>query len=108
MEDPFLRSDEGLDLLVGIECDPEPPLVERRDRRPELRHPRIRRVTMGSGIAGRLGKGLDDMRRCRQIGIADAEADDVCAARPRLRDLPIDLREQVRGEFLDPFRSPHA
>jgi hypothetical protein len=61
-------------------------------------------------LAGGLDHLLDDMRRCRLIGIAHPKINNVVPALPRLKLKGLNLREDVRRESLDPiktFAQPH-
>jgi hypothetical protein len=61
---------------------------------------------MSSGVLGRARELVDDVRWAREVGIADAERDDVDALGSGGGDLAVDLGEQVRGELLDPLCGP--
>jgi hypothetical protein len=105
--DPFLGADQGQDLGVRVELDPEAPAVEVRDRAPERRQPEVARVLVGRGVAGRPGQLLDHEVRGGQVGVADAERDDVDPRRLALGDLPVDLGKEVRWDGVDAACGAH-
>jgi len=59
---------------------------------------------MASRIGDSLLRCLDDVRRTRQVRIADSEADDVEASGALLGDAAVDFREQVGRKALDATR----
>src|SRR5262249_34375524 len=72
------------------------------DRRlPISGHSLVRRIAVVARLGRRLLHRLHDVRRRRQIGIADAEIDQVAPLLAQLLLLAIDDREQVRGQFSD-------
>ena len=114
VEDRLLGPDRRDDLVLGIELDVEAALVEIPHGASEVRAATIGGVAMRLGLAHRLLHRLDDQRRRRAIGIADAEADHIHPGRALLRDLALELGERVRRDALQastrlhaaPFRSP--
>jgi hypothetical protein len=59
------------------------------------------------GLGGCLGQLLDGHGRRRDVGIAEAEVDDVVACPPELQLQPFDLREGVGREAGDPSKLDH-
>ena len=55
-------------------------------------------------VVGAALERLDDVRRRRQVGIADAHVDEVGAPRPRLPLLLVDLGEEVGRQPLQALR----
>ena len=108
VEDALLGPDRRHHLGLGVERDPEPPLVERRDRLAELGAAAVGRVLVGGGVGdGPLGGG-DDRRIRRHVRIADPEADHVDARGPLGGDLALQFGEQVRRDLLQTATRSHA
>ena len=101
VRDRLLRSDHADDLLLRVERQAEARLHERRGGLAEALHPDVRRVAVRRRIARRLGQRGDDVRRRRQVGIADAEIDEVLPLLALLVLERVDAREQVRGQLAD-------
>ena len=55
-------------------------------------------VAVVRGVVGLAGDFVQDVLGCGDIGVADAEGDDVFAPGPLLGDLAGDLKEEVRGK----------
>src|SRR6185437_3038277 len=105
--DRFLAAERRDDLRAWVELDAEPGLVEVGRRLTELVRAVVGRVLVRYGVAGTGSKRLDHRLRCRQVGVANAEADHVDAGRALLGDLPLELGEQVRRHRVEPAREPH-
>ena len=105
--DPLLGADQGQDLGVRVQLDPEAAPVEVGDRAPERRQPEVARVLVGRGVAGRPGQLLDHEAGGGQVGVADAEGDDVDPRRLALGDLAVDLGEQVGRDGIDAACGAH-
>ncbi len=65
VRDAFLRADQRDDLAIGVEADAESRCVPVRGGTPERRHAFVIRVAVVGGVARRLAKLGDDVRRCR-------------------------------------------
>ena len=106
--DALLRADERQHFLRRIEVNAEAAFVPARDGLAELGQA----LGLGIAVVRRLARGLaqrvDDVRRRRQVGVADAEGDDVDALCLLRRDLLADLREEIRRQLLDTVGEFHA
>ena len=99
--------------MVRIDLDPVPP-VQVGGHRFAQRQDTVRRGIAVMAVPQRLDRRLDDVLRCLEVGLADAEVDDALAlgferARPRQhfeRGLGAEPR-QVLGE-LQHDRPPHG
>ena len=98
MREPFLGADRGDRLRLGIELDAEPVPVEVADRLAQLRDPAARRVAVVVRLRGCLGQLLDHRRRRGEVGVAEAEVDDVVTRAPQLQLQLLGHREDVRRE----------
>ena len=87
--------------FCAIERQAEARLHEGGGRLAEALHPDVRRVAVRRRIARRLGQRGDDVRRRRQVGIADAEIDEVLPLLALLVLERVDAREEVRGQLAD-------
>src|SRR5207245_11313798 len=97
----LLRADQRHDFALRIERDVEPRLVPIRSRLPECRQTLVIGVAMVRGTSCRVAELGDDVIGCRQIGITDAEADDVDAASLEGVFLLVDLSEQIGRKSLN-------
>ena len=79
MREAFLCADRAAHLGLEVERDSELARVEARERLSQLGDPVAQRVAMVARIAGRLDQLLDRDIGRREIGIAEAEVDDVLA-----------------------------
>src|SRR5947208_6804535 len=104
----LLAAERGHDLGRGVELDSEAVVVKAGRRLAELVRALVARVLMRSGIARGGGKRLDDGLGSRQVGVADPEADHVDPFAPLLRDLSLELGEQVRRDGVEPLRELHS
>ena len=104
VRDRLLRSDHADDLFLRVERQVEARLHERGGGLAEVFHADVRRVAVGRRIARRFGQRGDDVRRRRQIRIADAEVDEVLTLLAFLVLERVDAREQVRGQLPDAVR----
>ena len=59
VREPLLRPDRRHDLPVGVDADPETPLVQIRNGRAQLRNPSTGGVAVVARVAGRLAELLD-------------------------------------------------
>ena len=100
VEDRLLGADRGHDLALGVQAHVEAPLIEVAHGGAEVLAPTVARVAMGLGLADGLLHRLDDQRRRRPVGVADAEADHVDSRRALLGDLALQLRERIRRDAL--------
>ena len=105
--DALLCPDERHDLLVA-ELDVEAAGVPAGDGVAHLRQA----VGLGIAVVGRVVGGClqrgEDVVGRRNVGVADAEADDVDALGALLRDLPADLEEEVRRKLVEPVGELHT
>ena len=92
----------------GIEGDAEASFVPARDGLAERGQTFGLGVAVVGGLAGGFAERVDDVRRRRQVGVADAEGDDVDALRLLRGDLLADLREEVRRQLLDAIGESHG
>ena len=106
--DALLRADEGHELLFGVEGDAKASLVPLGGRAAEVGEAFGFRVAVVGGVAGGLAEGVDDVGRGGQVGVADAEGDDVDALGLLGRDLLGDLGEEVGRELLDAVGELHG
>src|SRR5205814_2617191 len=91
-----------------VELDAETATVEAGRCLAELLRAPIARVLVRSRIVRRLGERGDDGLGCREVGIADPEADHVDPRSLLLGDLPLELCEQVRGDLVEPTGELHS
>ena len=108
IEDRLLGADRGDDLRVGIERYVEAARVEVAHRGAEVRAAAVGRVPVRFRLADGLLHRLDDQRRRRPVGVADAEADHVDSRRALLGDLALQLRERIRRDALQALTRFHA
>ena len=98
----LLGADRGDDLALGVEVDVEPALVQVGERLAQLGDAAAGRVAMVAGVVRRLRQLLDGQVGRRDVGVAEAEVDDVEPGAARLDLQPVDDREDVRGQACDP------
>ena len=96
------------ELRRRVERDAEASLVPLGGGGAEVGEPFGLRVAVVGRVAGGLAEGIDDVRRRRQIGVADAEGDDIDALGLLRRDLLGDLCEEVGRELLDAVGELHG
>ncbi len=97
----FLGADGLDDLRLGVEGHPEPPVVEVGGGLPQLRNAAAGRIPVVSRVADGLGQLVDRNVWRGQVGVAEAQIDDVPAG-PSCLDLQgVDDREDVGREFVD-------
>src|SRR5256885_16835047 len=108
MADRLLAAERRDDLRRRVELDPETVSIEPGRRLAELLGALVARIPVRRGIAGGGGKRLDDRLGRRQVGIADAEADHIDSLALLLRDLPLELGEEVRRHGVQTFRESHS
>ena len=97
----------GMISLLGVELDVEAPLVEVAHGGAEVLASAVGRVVVGFGLGHGLLHRLDDQRRRRPVGVADAEADHVHPGRALGRDLALQLGERVRRDALQALTRFH-
>ena len=100
-EKPSLAPMVVMHLGLGVERHAEAALVEVGDGLAELRDAPTGRVAVVPGVAGRLGQLVDRDLGRRQVGVAEAEVDDVVAGAPSLDLQRVDDREDVRRQPVD-------
>ena len=91
----LLGPDRRHDLGVGIEVDVEEHLVAVGDRETQIRDAATRAVAVILRVVRGLGQLLDGHVGTGQIGIAEAEVDDVASVCARVGLQPVDLCEDV-------------
>ena len=97
-----LLGPDGRDHLgVGVELDVEAPAVEVGDRLTELGDAAAGRVAVVARVARRLGQLLDRDLGRRDIGVAEAQIDDVVARAAGRHLQAVDDREDVRRQRVD-------
>ena len=92
---PSLEPMRGRTSVSGSKERPKRRSYQRGDGATQLRQALRLRVAVVRRVARRVDEGVDDVRRRRQVGVADGEADDVDALRPLRRDLA--ARSRRRG-----------
>ena len=107
VEDALLGADRRHDLRVGVELDVEAPHVEVRDGLAEVLAAAVGRVPMRLGLGDRLLHRVDDERRRRAIGVADAQRDHVDARGALGGDLALELGEQVGRDQVEALAGLH-
>ena len=107
VEDALLRADRRHDLGVRIELDVEAAHVEVRDGLAEVRAAAVGGVLVRLGLGDRLLHRVDDDRRRRAVGVADAQRDDVDALRALGGDLALELGEQVGRDEVQALAGLH-
>ena len=99
--EPLLGPD-GVDHLgVGVDLHPEAALIQGGDRPAQRGQPPARRVAVVAGVAGRLAELVHRDVRRGQVGVAEAEVDDVGAVVAELDLQIVDDREDVGGKAVD-------
>ena len=93
--------------VAGVQLERVGPLVERHAAFPKRVNFTVANVESRGRIVRRALELVEDVRGRRQVGVADAEADDVDALRALLGDLPADLQEEVGGELVEPAGKLH-
>ena len=101
VREPLLRADRVRDLRLGVELDAEAAQVQRGDRLAHARDAARQRVAVVARQAGRLGELLDRDLGRGDVGIAEAEVDDVDAAPARVDLELVDDLEDVGREAGD-------
>ena len=99
---PFFGPDGRDHLGVGVELDAEPAQVERGDRLAELGDALARRVPVVLRIVDGFGQLLDRGVGRGQVGVAEPEVDDVAPGSTGRQLQRLDVREDVRGQAVDP------
>ena len=108
VRDALLGAEQRDDLVGRVERDAEARRVEPGHGLAEAELALVARVLVRRRVGGALGERRDDVRRRGQVGIADAEADDVDAGGLALGDLALDGGEQVRRQRANAFCDPHG
>ena len=119
VREALLGADGAAHLGVGVELDAELALVEVGDGQPQLRDAPARRVAVVARVAHRLDQLVDGDVGRRDVGVAEAEVDDVVPGAPGLDLQGVDDPEDVRRQRVDPaelhltvtplvIRSPHG
>src|SRR6185369_15292714 len=101
MRDGLLGADHADGLADGMDGDAEAALHEAGGGAAKRLHADVRRVAVGPGIAAASSQRLDDVGRRRQVGIADAEIDEVAPLLALFGLERVDAGEQVRRELTD-------
>ena len=104
VREPLLGADRAHDLRLRIEDDAEAARVELGDGVAKLRDPAARGVAVIGRLEGRLPQLVDGDLRRRDVGVAEAEIDDVPAFVPQVALQLVDGREDVRGQVVDPIK----
>src|SRR5438067_1520176 len=104
MRDALLRADERAALFGRVERDVEALMIPGHRRLAKLLHALVRGIAMEAWLRRRLLHRRHDMRRRRQIGIADAEIDQILALRPQRRLLAVDIGKEIGGELANTLR----
>ena len=99
-----LGADGRENLRVRVDIDMESFLHESRRRLTESGNAFIEGIAMIFGIVDSLGHLINDELVRRQVGIADAEVDDVLAGSQKRAFFLIDLNEKVRRKSLETLR----
>jgi hypothetical protein len=99
--EPLLGPDRVEHLGVRVEGDAKAALVQVGGGLTQLRDPPARRVPVVPRVPGRLAQLVDGHVGRRQIGVAEAEVDDVLAVAPKIDLEPVDDGEDVRGKRRD-------
>jgi len=103
MDQPLLAADQGNDLRFRVQGDTEAPAVITGKSLAEFRDAVVVGIAVVAGVAGGLAKGLDDEIRGGQVGVADAQVDDVHSPGPHLGNPAFGLGLQIHrqaGHFL--------
>ena len=98
--DALLGADQGQDLLVGVEAQPEAALVPASDGLAVLWQAVRIRIALVFRVARGLHERVENVRRRRQVRVADGERDDIDAGGLLLGDLLADGREKVGWQVL--------
>ena len=106
VREALLGPDRRHDLAVGVELDPEASQVEVGDGLAELGDPAAGRVAVVAGVVDGLGQLLDGDVRRGNVGVPEAEVDDVVTGAAPLQLQLVDLREDVRQEVLESCEAP--
>jgi hypothetical protein len=101
MREALLGADRADDLRLGVERDAEAALVELADRRAQLRDAAARRVPVVCRPGRRLAQLRDGDVRRRDVGVAEAEVDDVAAFAAQFPLQVVDGCEDVRRQIVD-------
>ena len=99
---PLLGPDGRHHLGLGVELDAEAAQVQRGDGLAELGDALARRVAVVLGVVDGLGELLDRGVGRGQVGVPEPEVDDVAAGSTGRQLQRLDVREDVRGQAVDP------
>ncbi len=107
MDQPFLRTKRQRRLGLGIEIDAEAVAVQVADGFSQLREASTRGVTVVAREERSLAQLLDcDLGRS-DVGVSEAEVDDVFAPTPELELQPLDFSERVGRKCVDSAEVHH-
>ena len=101
VREALLRADRVRDLGLRIELDAEAAQIQRGDGLAHLRNAARERVAVVARQPRRLGQLLDRDLRRGDVGVAEAEVDDVDAPAPRVDLELVDQLEDVGREVRD-------
>ena len=99
---PFFGPDGRDHLGLGVELDAEAAQVERGDGLAQLGDALAGRVPVVLRVVDGLGQLLDGRVGRRQVGVAEPEVDDVATGSTGRQLQRLDVREDVRGQAVDP------
>jgi len=99
--EPLLRADRVHDLGLRVELHTEAACVPLGDGAPQLLDPAARRVAVVAGERGRLAELRHRRLRRADVGVAEAEVDDVASRAAQLALQLVDAREDVRRQVAD-------
>ena len=107
VRDALLRADEGEGLTLGVEGALEAALVPVGDGLAQLGQALRLGVAVVGGVVGCAMERVEDVGGRGEVGVADAEGDDIDALGLLGGDNLGDLGEEVGGQLFDPLGQSH-
>ena len=101
MRQALLGADGGDHLGVGVDLDAEPAAVSLGGRLAKVGQAAADRVAMVPRVLGGFDQLVDHRRRRWNVGVAEAEIDDVLPGSPGRQLALVDGPEDIRGQVVD-------
>ena len=108
MGQALFRPQKSHELPFGVQRHPEAALIEGGGGLGVLRQTPVARILVVPPIGHLALHLLHDVVRRGDVGVTDAQADDIHPTLPFVGDLLLDTREEIRGQVVHPVREPHV